>query len=148
MTKLTTSVSIGLSGLAGKPNISSTESEGWIADPRTPVKKYAALLFKLAGIRHQLLQQLNREFNQIEIIDAAWEAFDSKSMLTKQVRPEFASSAPNRKEKKNHLRKSHGAISPRPKSFHDDSLWYTTFVESSIQPLIDGDIEQVNLGPL
>ena len=63
ITKLSATVSVGLNGLAGKPNISQCESEGWICDPRTPIKKYSALLFKLAGIRHSLLQQLNKEFN-------------------------------------------------------------------------------------
>ena len=76
MTKLTTTVSVGWSGLAGKPSISSNESDGWIVDPRTPVKKFSALLFKLAGIRHQLLQQLNKEFTQIEIMGSPWDSFD------------------------------------------------------------------------
>ena len=56
MTKLTTTISVGLNGLAGKPGISQSESESWIVDPRTPIKKFSALLFKLAGIRQALLQ--------------------------------------------------------------------------------------------
>lgn len=49
---VTNTVSVGLCGLAGKPNLSMNESEAWIVDPRTPVKKFAALIFKLANIRH------------------------------------------------------------------------------------------------
>lgn len=49
---MTATVSIGLCGLAGKPNLSMNESESWIVDPRTPVKKFASLIFKLANIRH------------------------------------------------------------------------------------------------
>ena len=49
--RITQSVSVGLCGLAGKPKISMNESEAWIMDPRTPVKKFAALLFKLANVR-------------------------------------------------------------------------------------------------
>ena len=56
LTKLTTTVTIGLNGKAGKPGISQSESESWICDPRTPIKKFSALLFKLAGIRQALLQ--------------------------------------------------------------------------------------------
>lgn len=48
---VTMNISVGLSGLAGKPNLSMNESEQWIMDPRTPVKKFANLLFKLASIR-------------------------------------------------------------------------------------------------
>jgi len=49
--RITQNVSIGLCGLAGKPKISMCESEAWIMDPRTPIKKFAALLFKLANVR-------------------------------------------------------------------------------------------------
>lgn len=48
---ITATVSVGLCGLAGKPKISMAEYEAWIMDPRTPIKKFAALLFKLANVR-------------------------------------------------------------------------------------------------
>ena len=54
--KLTTTVSVGLCGLAGRPNITMSESEAWIMDPRTPIKKFAALIFKLASIRNQIFK--------------------------------------------------------------------------------------------
>ena len=63
LTKVSTTVQIGLNGLAGKPEITSNESEGWIIDPRTPIKKFSALLYKLASVRHMLFEQLNREFS-------------------------------------------------------------------------------------
>jgi len=65
---LTATVSIGLCGLAGKPNLTMNESESWIVDPRTPVKKFASLLFKLANIRHQVFKQISKEFNDMTTI--------------------------------------------------------------------------------
>lgn len=61
-------MSVGLCGLAGKPNLSMNESEAWIVDPRTPVKKFAALIFKLANIRHQVHKQITKEFNEVHTI--------------------------------------------------------------------------------
>ena len=58
---LTSTVSIGLCGLAGKPNLSMNESEQWIIDPRTPIKKFANLLFKLASVRQQINKQLVKD---------------------------------------------------------------------------------------
>ena len=66
--KLTTTVSVGLCGLAGRPNITMSESEAWIMDPRTPIKKFAALIFKLANIRNQIFKQLQKEFVEIKTI--------------------------------------------------------------------------------
>jgi hypothetical protein len=44
------------------------ESESWIVDPRTPVKKFASLLFKLANIRHQVFKQIAKEFSDMTTI--------------------------------------------------------------------------------
>lgn len=65
---ITVNVSVGLCGLAGKPKISMAESEAWIMDPRTPIKKFAALLFKLANVRQQVFRQLQKEFLDISPI--------------------------------------------------------------------------------
>ena len=37
-------------------------------DPRTPIKKFAALLFKLANVRQQIFKQLRREFVEVSTI--------------------------------------------------------------------------------
>ena len=34
-------------------------------DPRTPIKKFAALLFKLANVRQQIFRQLQKEFSEV-----------------------------------------------------------------------------------
>ena len=65
---ITQDISVGLCGLAGKPRISMSESEAWIMDPRTPIKKFAALLFKLANVRKQIFKQLQKEFKQVSPI--------------------------------------------------------------------------------
>jgi hypothetical protein len=62
---ITATVSVGLCGLAGKPKISMAEYEAWIMDPRTPIKKFAALLFKLANVRQQIFRQLQKEFSEV-----------------------------------------------------------------------------------
>lgn len=65
---LTSNVSVGLSGLAGKPNITMNDSEAWITDPRTPIRKFASLLFKLANIRKLIFKQLAKEFCDVQSI--------------------------------------------------------------------------------
>ena len=65
---MTATVSVGLCGLAGKPNISMNESEAWIMDPRTPIKKFAALLFKLANIRSLVFKKIQKEFLEVNEI--------------------------------------------------------------------------------
>ena len=40
-------------------------------DPRTPVKKFSALLFKLANVRQQVFKQLQDEFLEVTEIGAA-----------------------------------------------------------------------------
>ena len=59
--QLTSTVSVGLCGLAGRPNLSMNESESWITDPRTPCKKFANLLFKLSSIRKQIYKQIAKD---------------------------------------------------------------------------------------
>jgi len=49
-------ISIGLSGLAGRPKFEVMgDAEQWITDPRSPIKKFSALLFNLSGMRYKLL---------------------------------------------------------------------------------------------
>ena len=46
----------------------TNDSEAWITDPRTPIKKFASLLFKLAHIRKQVFKQIHKEFLDVSKI--------------------------------------------------------------------------------
>lgn len=143
---MTATVSVGLCGLAGRPNITMNECEAWIMDPRTPVKKFAALLFKLANIRHQVFKQLQREFTEVQTVGGddktgtpTPNSFASESMNlsfnnASQISGGLLGSAANADSFVSQMNKEG---------------WFSDFVSPVMQRLVNDDsIAMAKLGPL
>lgn len=119
---ITTSISVGLCGLAGRPKISLCESEAWIMDPRTPVKKFAALLFKLANVRQQIHRQLNKEFLSVTTLGQSDTALPSQNS---------------------------SFLSTTEEGHKDGDQWYYDFVLPLLSRLLnENNLALVKLGPV
>ena len=150
--KLTTNVEVGLCGLAGKPKLSMNESEGWIVDPRTPIKKFAALLFKLANVRQQIFKQLQREFVEETTIGSG-----SGGKVSSIAPMDFGSFVSE--QTANLMQKASSRAARMSFGFNDsvvscnlqeqNEIWYTDFVQPCMQRLTkEQNYNQVKLGPL
>ena len=145
---VTATVSVGLCGLAGKPNLSMNESEAWIIDPRTPVKKFAALLFKLANVRNQIFKQITREFNEVATIGGGSTTPGglSASFTTNEHSGEFNTSM---SQLSSSLLLGEPSVNDSFTSTSTHESWYTDFVRPLIHTLVeDESVQLVKLGPL
>lgn len=137
---VTQTVTIGLCGLAGRPNLSMNESEAWILDPRTPMKKFGALLFKLANIRQQIFKQINREFLEVHTMKGEQTSTSTPSTVENQDVTfsgfSLASLTPSTKEE------SDSYVSVNKES------WYSDFVNPVLNRLFEDGVTLAKLGPL
>lgn len=143
---MTATVSVGLCGLAGRPNITMNESEAWIMDPRTPVKKFAALLFKLANIRGQVFKQLQKEFTEVQTFGGGDDNSNTPTPAS------FMTDSFNISMNASQLSSGLLGSAANADSFIgqiNKEGWYSDFVSPVMQRLtMDDSITMAKLGPL